>query len=302
MNVALATSSALPSLTEDDQLLIPALRAFGIDAHPVIWNDRSIAWGDFDMCVIRSTWDYTAQLNEFLKWTRHVSSRTLLHNSCEIVSWNTDKHYLIDLERIGISIVPTQWVEVDDAIHLETLFSIFECEKLVVKPVVGAGGEGVSKIGRADIGNLPPSLRAHMQSRGLMAQPYFKSVETAGEFSFLFFNGEFSHAIEKTPAPGEYRVNPAWGGIYRAFTPSREQISCAQDVIETLALQTLYSRVDFLLDDAGCMRLSELELTEPCMFLSHDPSSARRFAGAIASRLEEHLNKSLRCRDASLAA
>ena len=47
----------------------------------------------------------------------------------------------------------------------------------------------------------------------------------------------------------------------------------------------LYARVDFLRDDAGAMRLGELELVEPSLFFRHEPSSADQLADALLARL-----------------
>ena len=53
----------------------------------------------FDSVVIRSTWDYTKTARRYLRWVDSVGPR--LHNSPEIVRWNSDKHYLGDLAAGG---------------------------------------------------------------------------------------------------------------------------------------------------------------------------------------------------------
>ena len=52
--VALATCAALPNLTDDDRLLIPALAARGIGAVPAVWDDDTVDWRAFAAVVIRS--------------------------------------------------------------------------------------------------------------------------------------------------------------------------------------------------------------------------------------------------------
>ena len=44
-----------------------------------------------------------------------------------------------------------------------------------------------------------------------MIQPYLPSIETEGETSLLFFGGRFSHAVNKRPVPGEFRIQVQFG-------------------------------------------------------------------------------------------
>ena len=65
----------------------------------------------FDLVVVRSTWDYFARREEFLAWAERVAAVTALHNPVSVLRWNSDKRYLRDLERAGVPIVPTTFVE-----------------------------------------------------------------------------------------------------------------------------------------------------------------------------------------------
>ncbi|MCG8603639.1 hypothetical protein MJD09_01385, partial [bacterium] len=73
--IALATSRQYPNLTPDDQLLIPALRALGIQAEPAVWDSNAISWSHFDAIIIRSCWDYHKRLDEFLGWVAHLQNQ-----------------------------------------------------------------------------------------------------------------------------------------------------------------------------------------------------------------------------------
>ena len=100
--IALATCAALPDLHEDDAPLIDALAARGVTAQPAVWDDPAVAWEDFDLVVIRSTWDYAKRHTEFLRWAADVDTRTRLANPLPVIAWNTDKHYLRELESVGV--------------------------------------------------------------------------------------------------------------------------------------------------------------------------------------------------------
>ena len=106
-DVALATCSLLPDLDDDERLLIPALAAHGLGAEPHVWDDPAIAWRSFRLVVVRSTWDYSDRRDAFLAWCNSVPA---LLNPVDVITWNTDKVYLRDLERAGIPTVPTTWI------------------------------------------------------------------------------------------------------------------------------------------------------------------------------------------------
>jgi hypothetical protein len=109
--VALVTAAAARDLDEDLLPLATAVGAAGIDFQIVTWDDASVDWAQFDIAVLRSTWDYTTRLPEFLAWADTVSQTTRLHNPLDVIRWNTDKHYLGDLARAGVPAVPSYFIE-----------------------------------------------------------------------------------------------------------------------------------------------------------------------------------------------
>jgi len=68
-------------------------------------------------------------------------------------------------------------------------------------------------------------------------------------------------------------------------TPTGAELAAAQRVLDATGSDTLYARVDLLPAAGGQLRLLELEVTEPSMFLNWDPAAPARFASAIAARL-----------------
>ena len=106
--VALATCSQVPELAPDDLLLLPALDACGIEGVPAVWDDPAVCWGEFELVLVRSTWDYAERRDAFLAW---VGSLRRIENTVPVLECNTDKErYLTDLERAGVQIVPTEFV------------------------------------------------------------------------------------------------------------------------------------------------------------------------------------------------
>ena len=118
--VALVTAAAARNLDEDLVPIDAALRETGVDVSIVDWDDANIDWPRFDFAVLRSTWDYSTRLAEFLAWIDRVSPATTLLNPRDVVRWNTDKHYLAHLANAGVPTVPSTFVEPGDDVKSST--------------------------------------------------------------------------------------------------------------------------------------------------------------------------------------
>ena len=120
-----------------------------------------------------------------------------------------------------------------------------------------------------------------------LVQPFVSSVIENGEFSLFFFNGEFSHSVQKTPKSGDFRVQEDFGGQIVGITPSVEMLDLGESVIAVLNERPLYARVDFVLGNDGKFRVMELELIEPALYFRCVEESANRFAKALSDHLNE---------------
>jgi len=254
MRLALATSEELPELDPDDA---PLREALGGDAEPAIWSDPGVDWSAYDAVLVRSVWDYFVRHEEFLAWLDRVP--VPMWNPADTIRWNSEKSYLRELEAAGVRTIPTAWegeIPWDDAI---------------VKPTVAGGSLGLR---RAEKGEpIEP---------GWMAQPFLPDIVSAGELSLVFFDGELSHAVRKTPAEGDIRVQPEWGGVITAAEPTADELADAERVLDAAGRDLLYARVDFV----GDRLLIELEAIEPRFFFSCAPRGAeRRLVDALRARV-----------------
>ena len=284
-DVALATCSVLPALDADERSLIPALDAFGLIAEPRIWDDPSVRWDDVQLVVVRSTWDYSRRRDAFLSWCAAVP-RVL--NSVPILTWNTDKTYLRDLEAAGIPTVPTVWIGSDS--H-GGRFDLPE-GPLVVKPTVSSGAQNTARYGPSD----QAAAGAHIErllADGLevMVQPYVSSVDSDGEAGLIYIDGVFSHSIRKGPllrAPGS-STDQLWAvEDISVRPPDADERAVAEATLDALRWpreELLYARVDMVRGGDGAPMLLELELAEPSLFLGLGDGAAVRLAGAIARRV-----------------
>jgi hypothetical protein len=289
-HIALVTAGVARSSDEDRAPLEAALRAADAEVSVVDWDDVAIDWSRFDLTVLRSCWDYTERHVEFLAWAERISKQTRLLNPFEVVRWNTDKHYLAELQRGGIEIVPSRFVEpgADSSQALRSFLDDHaECAELVVKPSIGAGSRDTQRHARdATTGITDHIERLLKAGRSVLLQPYLERVDEAGETALIHFNGVYSHAIRKAPLlrRGEGPTDALFAPEeIEAREPDGDERALAADVLAALpfADPLAYARVDLIRAADGSPVLLELELTEPSLFLVHAPGSAERFASCL---------------------
>jgi len=278
--IAIATSLGDDvNLDPDAELLLDALRVVGIEGTMCVWDDRSIAWNDFELTVIRSTWDYTRDRAGFLEWARGIER---LLNPYPIIEYSTDKHYLRDLERRSHRVVPSTFCDVGEEPE-------FPDGAFVVKPTVGAGSIDADRYTRGDLGRARAHVeRLHANGRDAMIQPYVASIDDDGERALVFIDGRFSHAMTKGAMLNT--VADERDALFRreqmsGATPEPDAVAFAEALLsEELFRGILYGRVD-LVKMADGWAVMELELVEPSLFLAYDSAAPRRMAEAISSRL-----------------
>lgn len=316
--VALVTARAARGLDEDQAPLEAALRAAGARVEIADWDEPRVDWAAFDMALLRSTWDYTDRLAQFLAWADAVAAVTTLCNPPAVVRWNTDKHYLSELAARGVPTVASTFVEpgASAAATLDGFLSTHREPELVVKPAVGAGSRDTQRYLR----NSRSAVVAHAErlldaGRSVLLQPYLDRVDEEGETALVFFAGRFSHAICKgamLPSPAHTgdpaagapglasasaaeRSAAATGGtenaLFRAERITSRRAAADERNVAAKALAAipgaspLYARVDLIRGAAGEPVLLELELTEPSLFFGYAEGSAERFARAVLERV-----------------
>lgn len=293
MKIAYATIDKFPELHEDDRLTLPCLAKAGVSVEPAIWTDPGVEWERFDAVVVRSLWNYFLYYDEFLSWLGRLEKlRIPVFNSIETLRWNSRKSYLREFEEKGVSIAPSEWLpEATPGAVLSALESR-GWNEAVLKPVVSAGGFNTTRLRREQV---KAAAEPYFAGEAVL-QPFLPEIESRGEWSLLFFGGEFSHAVLKTAAPLEFRVQTEHGGATSAREPSTELkafaercmsvgVSCAGEV-------PLYARVDLLELGSGPI-LMELEMIEPFLYLENHPKAPVRFAEALVSRLKTHQRRRL---------
>ena len=254
-----------------------ALAAAGAEVESVAWTDPADLSG-FDLVLPLVAWGYHLDYDRWLRFLEQAEAAHLpLINPPGLLRWNGDKAYLSDLADRGVPTVPTLAVESCCDADLEEARRRFGGEWLVIKPPVSAGATGTHRLGPND--DLPETSRR----RPMIIQPLIEEIARTGEFSLMLFDGEYSHAVVKRPQTGDFRVQPHLGGVTLPSKPPPGGVELAKAALAAAPEKAIYARVDIIPDDDGVLRIMELELIEPALYLDLAPAAGPRFAAAVLS-------------------
>jgi hypothetical protein len=290
LTVALITAREARGLDEDLPPLEAAMQAAGVRTRVVDWDDGQVDWSGFDVALIRSTWDYTDRLPEFLAWVDSAARHTTLLNPPAVVRWNTDKHYLAELARARAAVVPSAFLEpgTSAADGVRDFLARDNCAEFVVKPCVSAGSRDTQRHARTQVEAAVTQAQGLLAAgRSVLLQPYLDSVDRDGETALIFFAGRFSHAIRKGPLLPPGRPGSPAIGLFApekitSRVPGVDELRLADQVLSALPFKApLYARVDVIRDATGAPVLLELELTEPSLFFAYSEGAAERFTTAV---------------------
>jgi len=280
MDVALATCRNLPEPDPDAEPLLEALARAGIEARFVAWEDE-LDWSSAPLTLLRSTWNYPRHPEAFLAWAEHVAGVSDLWNPIGAVRWNLHKSYLLDLEKRGVPVAPTELVRCGESTTLRSILEARGWSEVVVKPAVSAASFRTERFARSAIDAGEAHLRSLVAERDSLVQGYLPSVEGYGERSLVWVEGELTHAVRKTPRfSGQ---DEAVGGDRVPIDPA--EAALARKALAAAPAPLLYARIDMAPGPAGDPVLMELELIEPSLFFGQGPAALERIVGGVAARL-----------------
>lgn len=261
-----------------------ALLQEGFSAVPVPWTHHveDAAALRRHACVLPLlAWGYHL---DAARWLRACATwdagGVRMFNPARVLAWNSDKRYLDRFARRGIALPPTTWTDAVTQAQVDALFASSGAAQLIVKPTVSAGAHRTLRLRPGDpLRDASPGAA--------MLQPYLPTIETEGETSLLFFGGRFSHAVNKRPTTGDFRVQFQFGGRYTLLdAPPAGALALAERVLDAVDEPLLYARVDTVPDGDGRWMLMELELVEPDLYLGVDPCGGATFAAAVRAWLD----------------
>ena len=257
------------------------LREAGAEVDALPWTEA----GDlsaFDLVLPLVAWGYHKEYQRWLGFLDRCDAEGVkLVNPPDLLRWNGDKAYLAELAEGGVPTVATLAVEQCCDEDLEEARRRFDSEWLVIKPPVSASAHGTHRVGPND--DLPSDSRG----KPMIVQPLIREIATTGEFSLMLFDGVYSHSVVKRPKAGDFRVQEYLGGVTlpcRAPPSGAIELACA--ALKVAPAHATYARVDIVADDQGVLRIMELELVEPSLFLDHAPDRGASFARAVVSAVQ----------------
>lgn len=276
-------------LEEEMGKLVPAFAAMDMDLELVRWREASVKASEYDAMLPLLVWDYF-EGNEaaFMSEMAKASEHTKVINGFEVINWNANKSYLDELERAGAPVIKTYSLDRVTNAGLTKAIAELAADKVVIKPKVGGGAWRQVLYNVGD----PYPNKDDLPPEGAMVQAFLPSVIEEGEYSFLYFGGYFSHALIKRPKNGDYRIQSIYGGTEETYTPTKRERDDARSVLDALDYTPLYARVDLLRGLDGGLKLIELEMIEPYLYLAHSPGEgadnkgAQKLAQALLKRLD----------------
>ncbi len=279
----MATAAGVGDLDEDQPVLEAALAARGIEVDRCVWTDPDVAWGDYPLVVVRSTWDYHEDRGAFVAWADRVAALTELENPAALLEWNTDKRYLQDLAEASVPVVHTHWIEPGNQLRMPP-------GDVVVKPSISAGSRNTARFADGQSPEAEALVRRLLaDGHTVMVQPYLVSVDDRGETGLVFVEGRYLHGFCKGPILAADAAPTADLFAPEEITPrepTREERRVAQVALEASpAVVPLYARVDVADGPDGEPVVVELEMTEPSLYFGVLDRPADPLADAIASRV-----------------
>jgi hypothetical protein len=270
---------------DEDKILSGVLTELGISHEIVIWSDPDVEWEKFSTLLIKSVWDYFDYYPEFLDWIEQMKLLKIpVLNDLDTILWNSSKEYLLELEQKGFPVISGLILEAESKPDLNLIKDKIKSDTIVVKPLVSGGAKNTLKIHISEWDNYSQKLENLLQEEEFLVQSYIPEVAEVGEYSLIFFNGKFSHAVLKTPAKSDFRVQHYFGGTIAGIDPKPEMLESCQKLIDTFAPNTLYGRVDGV-EIKGVFHLMELELIEPYLFLALSENAIPNYKEALKKRL-----------------
>lgn len=275
-----------------DELTVPFFQERGVHVQMLPWNQTIIPWKNFDLVIIRSTWDYQQYFTSFLHALEQIEQQTLLANSLAVVKWNYAKTYLEELADAGFSTIPTVWLDQcpsqDDFRHF---FLRWQTQNIVIKPLVSANADHTFVM-TDNYDAIAELWKKFFEDRGVLVQPFVPSIATEGEVSLFFLGGKYSHAVRKVPKQGDFRVQEEHGGTIHAHIPTPQLHDIALHLHHFLQRKfgrLLYARYDFV-NFQGLPHIMEVELIEPSLYFPYHELACSNFVEATITYFMQEVN------------
>ncbi|MDC3105391.1 hypothetical protein OA521_03550 [bacterium] len=270
-------------LTED-KLLKKELELLGLNVIIKDWKSKKFDWTKAEYAIFRSTWDYFDNFKLFSDWLEKNKYEIKFINSLEIIKWNLDKVYLLELQEKGINIAPTILIKKNQPTTLKKLFEDTGWQEAVFKPTVSGAARHTYRINRNSYNDFEKIFKGLICNEDFLFQEFIKNIISNGELSLIVIGGKYTHAVKKTAKKGDFRVQDDHGGKVEVYHASDKEIEFAEQCINLCLEMPLYARVDIAYDNNNELSLVELELIEPELWFRNNNKSAKLLAEEILKK------------------
>ena len=270
-------------LTEN-KLLKKELELLGLNVIIKDWNSKKFDWSKAEYAIFRSTWDYFDNFKLFSNWLEKNKYEIKFINSLEIIKWNLDKVYLLELEEKGLNIAPTILIKKNQHTTLKKLFEDTGWQEAVLKPTVSGAARHTYRINRNSYNDYEEIFKGLICNEDFLFQEFIKNIISKGELSLIVIGGKYTHAVKKTAKKGDFRVQDDHGGKVEVYYASDKEIEFAEKCINLCLEMPLYARVDIAYDNNNELSLVELELIEPELWFRNNKKSAKLLAEEISKK------------------
>lgn len=287
------------------------LSQYGLESHLIpLNNSEHIRWDKYCLINVRECRGYHLE-PDFIQKLEVLESRLgniPMTNSLAVIRATIDKgKYLQELEQGGVDTIPALWLKRGTPVALEDVIRETGWNDAVVKPTISSKSWNtyrvVKRASRMEIikaENQSPAVPVNMafdahqtfakllESRDVCVQQFMPEILTRGELSFVFIDGKFSHAVQKTVAKNNWLAHEFFGGKNEYYTAAFAEIRWAEDIYTRLSCKygnCLYARIDGI-PDGQKLRLLECEAVVPRLFL-REGQAFEKYATAIKQRIVE---------------
>lgn len=273
---------------EEDNVLVEAFKKAGYTCKRIGWDEKNVDWSEIKVAIIKTTWNYFDKIIEFRKWLRKVSKHCVLLNSCNMVLWNMDKTYLLELKQMGIDIPKTSLLDDQNKFSPEYWDEQFGNKGIIVKPTISGGAKDTFYLKSPYDKDQMKLVHKAIQSQDMLVQEFLQSIVEIGEVSLVYIDGKFTHGRLKKPKSKDFRVQPYYGGTLDNYQPSPAEIAFGEKLLE--ACQSIheipmYARIDICYGDQGEILLMELEVIEPQLWYPQEPNAVDVLVSGVSRYL-----------------
>ena len=266
----------------EDTLVKKALEKKGLRVFRTNWDNPDFDWSATHSILFRTTWDYFNRYAEFSNWLEDVSTKTSVINPAQMIRWNVDKHYLLDLQKKGVAIVPTYFIEPGDDRSLKDCVQDAGWDNAILKPAISGAARHTYKLNARNLPDHESIFKHLIAEESMLIQPFLANILSKGEVAHMVMGGKYTHSVLKLAKPGDFRVQDDFGGTIHDYQPNSEEIKFVEYVMSKLDPVPAYGRVDVIWDDNNELVVSELELIEPELWFRRNHQAAEILAQTVS--------------------